>query len=264
MKKFLALSMVLMLVLTVTGCGGKGGDIDPGLDNPDDYWNDPDDHKDNQGYDGPIDREGSGEFYDVYARGLELMGMFKELKFSRRSAHVGTDIRFSASFSLIGDAMVDGQNTMHFQCTYDDNGYGGELEIWVNENFEPVQALVDGVLVTGQEVGPATLEFDCVLNQLGGDLFVGLSEEELQEEIAGSWDIDKLNQGVRDFGFGATEVTRYELSQLIDIFDYSRKDHLVWEYAEIGSKYLCVKSVETTDEYPEKLEELIVEKVVPY
>ena len=266
MKKLLVLAVVLMLVLSMTGCGGKGGDMDSDWNDSDDYWNDPDGYGD-QGYDGPKDSQGSGEFYDVYARGLELMGMFKELKFSRRSANVGTDIRVSASFSLIGDAVVDGQNTMHFQCTYDDNGYRGELEIWVNENLEPVQALVDGVIITGQAVGPATLEFDYVLGQLGGNHFVGLrNEEELQEDIKALWEIDKLSQEARDFGSGTTEVTRYELSQLIDpmFFDYSRTDYLVWEYANIGSGFLCTKSVETNDKYKEQLTELTVERVIPH
>ncbi len=270
MKKLTVLAVVLvflMLVMFVAGCGGKGGDADPG-------WDEPGSFEEDEGYDDPNDITGGDEFYDVYAEGLRLMGLFKELEFSHSSVDSNSEFRAGASFSLVGEETVDGQKTRHFACTYFESSNGneteGKLEVWVNENFEPVQALVDGALLTGSEVLPATNEFDYVLSTLGSDRFAGVrSEKELKERIETEWNIEKSSRETRDLGFGSIEVTRYELSQLFDPkeFDTSRADNLVFEYTRVGSKILFTKWVDAhkwLDSGYESVTEITVERVIPY
>lgn len=261
MKKLPALAVVLvflMLGMFVAGCGGKGGDADPG------WEEDPGSYEGDEGYDEPGDITGGDEFYDVYGQGLKLMGMFKELKFSSRSASINPDSEhiYAASFSLIGEETVDGQKTRHFECTYFYDTEK-ELEVWVNENFEPVQVLVDGALLTGSEALPATNDFDYVLNQVGSDVFAGVrSEKELKERIETEWNIEKSSRETRDFGFGSIEVTRYEVSQPVG----PHNDSLILEYARIGSKILFTKLVDEAkwDSGYESVTEITVERAIPY
>jgi hypothetical protein len=249
--------MVLVLIIIAAGCVRiKSHDTDA--------------YDEGERYGESDNRADNGKFYAGTQR-LELMGMFKELEFSTRRSYPDiTEMRAGASFRLIGEEVVDGQNTKHFTCTYydypDEFGYEGELEVWINKNCEAVQAKVDDGLVTGPETGPATLELEYVLSMLNSDTYSFVfSEDELKEHLREKYiSIDKASQEVRDFGFGDVEVIHYEFTKEIAVedYDYNRTDNLVWEYARIGPKFLFTKSVYSNSEG--SFEEHIVERVIPY
>lgn len=260
MKKLLILVVMLALVLPLAACGGNSSDEDYGA--PDDGYQEDGDASE-QG-DGGSD---SGEFYDLYARGWELLSIFKELQFTYVDTLGGTvEYSSSLSYTYLGEETIDGQQARHYQCAYEQTHDGESvLEVWVNDNNQPIQALADGVTVTGEAVGPATLDFETLLEPIGQDELMSIYELFTQEDLEDmGWSVDKRTRETRDFGFGNVEVIHYELSQP----DYDGDtEYEVWEYAKIGDKYMFTKFRETEDWGNNgglHVIELTVERVIPH
>lgn len=298
MRKLMALVMVLILAMTAVGCGREADDEDRDRDNrasrredsgktrdnllsflddpeleddPEAFWED----SGNYGKSGEGDRSGKGsggnEFYDFYyLDGPNLMFMFKELKFSNKELRSwnGSYHIISASFRYVGEDVVDGRKSRHFACEYYEEytGYPDmtkdtELEVWINEDLEPVQVLEGSELISDYRDSSALLLFSAMY-ELGNSSFVVYNEDELNEWIK-DWDIDKKSRKTADFGFGDVQVTCYELSRqtqsVVDPMEY-----LDYEYAKIGSKLLRTREAYYTDGSREPYEELIVERVIPY
>lgn len=291
MKKLTALALILVLLIAASGCGVRlkeeGSDrgvkirSDSGSaegtvdlkDILDSYLDDFGDYEEDDWSDGSGKRDDSLRFYQYSERMMQWMLPFREFECRIGSARkISPKFTFNISFSLAGEETVEGQKTRHYACKYYEEHSDGftdeeQVEVWVNEDGEPVQALADGELATGQEVLRATNELDYWLSMINDSAFFGVyNEKELEEHVEGNYTVDKSSRETRDFGFGPVEVTRYELSRFIDMemFDYSRTDYEKLEYAKIGPQLLVTLLVHTSDEDLEMLEEFTVIKAIPY
>lgn len=236
-------------------------------------WSDEPGREDGWDY-GPGKNDNSNEFFHFTSEEIfQWLLYFREFECRIGSARkISPKFTFNISFSLAGEETVEGQKTRHYACKYYEERSDGftdeeQVEVWVNEDGEPVQALADGELATGQEVLRATNELNYWLTMLNDSAFFGVyNEKELEEHLKGNYTVDKSSRETRDFGFGPVEVTRYELSRFIDMemFDYSRTDYEKLEYAKIGPQLLVTLLVHTSDEDLEMLEEFTVIKAIPY
>ncbi|MGI6365310.1 MAG: hypothetical protein ACOX2G_06165 [Bacillota bacterium] len=271
MKRFFALLLIAVLVLSVAGCKFSIGNVDPGDPNQDpgaDPGPDPsaDPDPDPGSGDGKW-RTVDGEFYtfsqDV---GLGFLLSFRELEFTY-SDQIET-YAFRAIY--LGDEEVLGQNARRYALTANSDDLKGDMDFWITEAGEVIQVGAlneEGVLETINN-DPYTLEWwteewvDTLCTEFiwQHSRFEGyhLGDIYTDPSVFAAFDDLQVNEvGTRKADLGAGMVT-------IHYYDYGSEGNYatVEEIAKIGDKYLFISS--TTSYAGSSPMELKVTRAVPF
>ncbi|HCX78474.1 MAG TPA: hypothetical protein DG577_03575 [Firmicutes bacterium] len=261
MKRWLALLLVVLMVFSLTACGG-GKDDD--TKTPGGNTEDPGGTENPGGTEDPGDNSLEGEFY-ILEDQMGVFNLFKELSFSYKALTEGEEEAFTYSHQYLDSEVVDyvmeeeshSDNAKHFQIKIAEDGAENVFEAWVNDAGTIVKAGNEEGYATGDMAALTTVGFIFhlipfyVYNEVYTEVFT--SEGGFAKS---GWDVKEHSTGSKDFGSGNVRVEKYK-------FAWSwTKDIIDWEVAEINGRYIFThwKMIEEEGDTME----LFINKIIPF
>lgn len=256
MKRWLALFLVFVMMLSLTACGGSNDpdDVDTGDD-----VEDPGDVVDPGDDPGDTGSGIEGEFYSFESENdspYVVFDFFKELDYTLTTQSAdGTTTAFDLSYTFSGDdSELDARK---FELILVEDGEEKVFETWINDAGECVKAGVDGEYLTGEMASLTTMGF--VFHLIWVTAYTeGFSEAFIENDFEGyGWTVEESTAGTQDFGAGNVPVHfyRFKYSWLSEEVVYE------WEVANIGGKNMFTKWKMAIGE---DIVEMNVNRIIPF